>query len=58
MPSDVYGMPVEHSLATSLHVADVRGMGCNSPSLFDIVDCPLLAHATVRMMAVRVDGGL
>ncbi len=58
MPPDVYGMLVEHSLATSLRVALIRGVGWDPPSSFDIVDCPLLAQATVTMMAVRVGGGL
>jgi hypothetical protein len=51
--SNVYGMPKEHCLATSLHVAVIRGVTCDLPSLFGIVDCPLLAHATVMMIVGR-----
>ncbi len=49
---------MEHSLAASLRVATIRGVGCNPLYLFGIVDCPLLAHATVTMMVVGVDDGL
>ncbi len=56
--SNAYGMLTEHSLAASSHVATVRGVGCNPLSLFGIVDCPLLAHSTVTMMVVGVDGRL
>jgi hypothetical protein len=51
-------MLIEHSLAASLHVATVCGVGCNPLSLFGIVDRPLLVHATVMMMVVGVDDGL
>jgi hypothetical protein len=56
--SNANGMLAEHSHAASSHIVIVRGVGCNSCSLFGIVDCPLLAHATVMMMAVGVDGKL
>ncbi len=56
--SNVYEMLVEHSLFASSHVAVICGVGCNPPSLFGIVDCPLQAYVTVTMMAVEVDGRL
>jgi hypothetical protein len=56
--SNPNGMLAEHSHTASSHVAAVHGVGCISYSLFGIVDCPLLAHATVMMMAVGVDGDL
>ncbi len=49
---------VEHSLFAISPIAVIRGVGCNPPSLFGIVDCPLHAYVTVTMMAVEVDGGL
>jgi hypothetical protein len=51
-------MLMEHILAASLHVATIRGVGCDQLSLFGIVDYPLLAHATVTMMVVGVNDGL
>jgi hypothetical protein len=56
--SDAYGMLVEHSLFASSRVAIIRGVGCDPPFLFGIVDCPLHAYVTVPMMAVEVDGEL
>jgi hypothetical protein len=56
--SNAKGMLAKHSHAASSHVSIVSGVRCNSCSLFGIVDCPLLAHATVTMMAVGLDGKL
>jgi hypothetical protein len=56
--SNAYGMLMEHSHAASSHVVIVHGVGCNSCSMFGIVNCLLLAPATVTMMAVGVDGKL
>jgi hypothetical protein len=56
--SNANGMLAEHSHTASSHVVVLHGVGCDSCSLFDIVGCPLLAHATVMMMAVGVDGKL
>jgi hypothetical protein len=35
---------IEHSLFASLRIAVIRGVGCDPPSSFGIVDC--LLHAT------------
>jgi hypothetical protein len=50
--SNANGMLAEYSHAASSRVSVIRGVGCDSCSLFGIVDCPLLAHATVMMMVV------
>jgi hypothetical protein len=55
--SDAYGMLAERSLAASLRIAIISKVGCDPPSLFGIVGCPLLARATAAMMAVGVGGG-
>jgi hypothetical protein len=56
--SNAFRKLTEHSYTASSCVAIVHRVGCNSRSLFGIFDCLLLAHTTVMMMAVGVDGGL
>jgi hypothetical protein len=56
--SDASEMLVEHNLIASSRIAVIRVVGCNPPSSFGIVDCPLLAHITVTIMTMEVDGRL
>ncbi len=49
---------IEHILFASSRIVIIYGVGCNPPSFFGIVDCPLHVYVTVTMMAVEVDGGL
>jgi hypothetical protein len=56
--SNAHGMPTEHSLTAGSNVAIVRRVECDPSYLFGIVDCPFPVQATVKIVAVGVDGRL